>query len=74
MNKYQVDDLTKGVFAETITIEAKSPKEAAEKATSAKVKRDYFGNIVVYATYVSPRNGQEVVKGFVYEVEKSADN
>lgn len=61
MTKYRIDDLSKGIFAEPITTEAKSPKEAVEKVLMRKVQRDYtgiFGSIVVYG------NG----RSFVYEV------
>jgi hypothetical protein len=50
--KYTITlDLTKNVFTELPTIEASSPKEAAEKYTGVPVKRcitPYGGTIVVH--------------------------
>lgn len=63
MNKYAINDLTRGIYNNpTIYIEADSPKEAVEKALNCKVKRMYSGgNIVVYDCH----NG----RSYVYERE-----
>ena len=67
MKKYQVVDLTEGAFASPHTVEATSPKEAAEKVlTGNKVKRvTSGGSIVVYG--VSQTRTVDCVKSYVYE-------
>lgn len=66
MKKYQVLDLTMGVFSAPIFVEAKSPKAAAETVTGNKVTRvTNGGSIVVYG--VCRLRNVSAVKSYVYE-------
>ena len=64
MNKYAINDLTRGIFNNPIVyIYAESPKQAAEKAVNCKVKRMYSGGDIVVVNCHDRRS-------YVYEREK----
>lgn len=68
MNKYAINDLTRGIFNNpTVYIEAESPKEAVEKALNCKAKRMYSGGDIVVYNCNSGRS-------YVYERENNNGN
>lgn len=68
MKEYEIIDINH-LLSSPIKVQARTPREAAEKALMVKVKRNDKGSIVVYGKYESGRYGY-IVKSFVYEVEE----